>query len=140
MGLQNITLGEVKAAARLAHSEGRLVAQSGVGEYAYESGPFDGKHYHCAIGAAMNEATIQLVHDLDANESTMSGAISTPSDSKLFQIFAWDNAEAKDLDDIQNAHDAWQTEATRDLKYRDDVRINEAEAIRMLNALGFTAE
>ena len=100
---QLITVNEVKAACRKAYVEKRLLAQDpDPSAYGYRILGDDGVVRVCAIGAVLNDGTLNAIDARGQHSRTISNSYSYAG-----YAFSWDEAEALDLIVIQQAHDHW---------------------------------
>jgi hypothetical protein len=98
--LQTLTLKGVKAAARRFYRAGKLTAQHRNKEKrlcVYD----DGFGYRCVIGAALSRATLKRVHDTYLNFAA------SPATLRNEGIIVVRDDELKELNMLQNCHDAW---------------------------------
>lgn len=107
----HLTLADVKAAARLAHSQGKLTAQHPDRDKRYCVYRVDGC-YHCAIGAALPPRTIDELAWFGFNDYSAPGMYDGGSAQDLGTLakagfITLDEHERDDLMDIQGAHDQW---------------------------------
>lgn len=94
--IQHITLEEVKAAARLAYKEGRLLAQAGTQSVCY----YKKGEFVCAIGAVLSEESLAEVE----RKGFMDAGIHKLLDHRIISCPSGSGAE---LNNLQNLHDNW---------------------------------
>jgi hypothetical protein len=110
---QHITLEEVKVACRKAYAAGTLLAQNKdqSRDCVYRSGV-----YKCAIGVALNDATLDKITTKEHNRSK----INDYSIRKFIQI---DDDELDQIVEIQLAHDNWMRKSSCEEAFKQAVGI-----------------
>ncbi len=104
--IQTITAVEACTAARKARNEGRLLAQcvkvaANSISYGYEV-DIVGTRFVCAIGACLNEHSLDAIEDADSHLTTIE------SDRGVFKyIFDFAQGDYQVLCDLQRTHDHW---------------------------------
>lgn len=96
---QKLTAKKVKDAAIKAYKERRLTAQhrnSERRECVYSQG-----EYHCAIGWALNEKTLQRIDKLELNDGAAVDCLVS------YGVIAVDEDDLDIIEDIQGTHDEW---------------------------------
>lgn len=102
---QHITVEEVKAACRTAYKEKRLIAQDpDPVPYGYRISGSDGVVRVCAIGAVLNEGTLNVIDTRGLHSRTI---FSSYGSGKGDHAFSWNHDEKEDLIAIQRSHDYW---------------------------------
>ena len=105
---QYIKLNEVKIACRKAYARKRLLAQDPEGPgYAYRLVSGDGVERCCAIGAALDPATLDAIDRLTLGSATLKNPNSMHREHSLRDVIDWDRKEAVELMEIQKLHDSW---------------------------------
>ena len=100
---QHITLEEVKIACRTAYAEKRLLAQDPNSmAYGYRITGCDGVVRVCAIGAVLNDGTLNAIDARGLHSRTISSSHSSDD-----HAFCWNEEEKMDLMEIQRSHDHW---------------------------------
>lgn len=109
MTLQHITLAEVKAKCRELYAQNRLLAQSGLAcGYGYQK-TINDIDYRCAIGVVLSPETLALIETNCSQCTVLEDLDPDDDDPETTPFVTFDPAEAKELFEIQTAHDDWLT-------------------------------